>query len=241
MHDLFGAPIQHDRLYEQVAARIRDLIIKESIQAGDRLPGERQLAERLGVSRIVIREAIKVLNVQGLVDIRPGKGTFIAELDADHIVESLSLFLKMQRVSNSYEKLLEVRRTLEVEVAGFAAERANEKDYETLQATIEAMEKSTHDPVEYARHDLAFHAALAVATHNEIYSILLEPIADLSMDFRVMTIQSRPEDAIPGGLAHHKNILEKVRNGDVHGAREAMRDHLRQAQAVFEAARRGSN
>ena len=127
MSDAFGAPIQQSRLHEMVAERIRSMIVSESLHPGDRLPSERDLSERLGVSRVVIREATRVLDAQGLVEVKPGSGTYVKELTPGHVSDSIGLFLRLRQSEQPYRDLIEVRRTLEIDIAGLAAERAEQE------------------------------------------------------------------------------------------------------------------
>jgi DNA-binding FadR family transcriptional regulator len=236
LSDVFGTPLQQTRLYEQVADRIRNLIIDEELRPNERLPGERNLAEQLGVSRIVIREAIKFLNAQGLVEIKSGSGTYIKKISSEHIIDTIGLYLKFRRSDNSFRNLLEVRHSLEVDIAALAAERATEEDLMAMETAINQMEAHIADPEQFAKHDLDFHSALATATGNEIYRLLLVPITDLLLDFRIAAYLYDTEEAIQGGLVHHRKVLEQVKAGNAEGARQAMNDHLQQAQNLFEKA-----
>ena len=237
MPTAFDFPIRRDSLHEQVADRIQGLIVDESLHPGDRLPGERDLAERVGVSRTVIREAIHVLRVRGLVEVRPGSGTYIRELSPNDAAAPIGLLLKLRQVSDRYQDLHEIRRTLEVDIAGLAAERATEEDMATLEVAIEEMAAHSEDADQFTRRDLAFHGALATATHNDLYTVLLTPITDLLLEFRLAAYSHDAGGSIEGALTYHGQILDRIKARDPQGAREAMRDHLYQARTLMEAAR----
>jgi len=237
MPTTFDFPIHRDSLHEQVADRIQGLIVDESLHPGDRLPGERDLAERVGVSRTVIREAIHVLRVRGLVEVRPGSGTYIRELSPNDAAAPIGLLLKLRQVSDRYDDLHEIRRTLEVDIAGLAAERATEKDIAALEEAIKGMAAHPEHADQFTRCDLAFHEALAAATHNDLYTVLLTPITDLLLEFRLTAYTHDPQGSIEGALTYHRRILSQIKNRDPQGARQAMRDHLRQASSLMEAAR----
>jgi GntR family transcriptional repressor for pyruvate dehydrogenase complex len=236
MGDAFDFSPKRDLLYEQVADRIQDMIVQEALRPDDRLPGERELAERMGVSRSVIREAMRVLKVRGLIEVRPGSGTYVQELNLDDVSAPLGLLLSMRQMPERYSNLLEVRCTLEVAIAGLAAQRATEKDIAAMEAAIAASEANVDDGEQFIRHDLAFHAALAVATHNELYSVLLAPIADLSFEFRMTTYRYDAQSTIEGARIHHCRILDQVKAQSPEGTRQAMRAHLDQAEALIRAA-----
>ncbi len=231
-------PLRRERLYEQVANKIKKMIIEESLRPGDKLPSERILAERLGVSRTVIREATRVLNVQGLVDVKPGSGTYIQEISPHDAAAQISLFLKLRQKANSFENLHEIRYALEVDIAGLAAERASDDDIAAMEVIIEKMEGYMENGEQFIQHDLTFHSLLADATQNDLYNVLMAPVIDLLLEFRLIAYHFDTEGSIEGGLTHHRRILELVKTRDVEGARQAMRDHLNQAQDLFIAARK---
>ena len=236
MNDKLDFPLRRERLYEQVANQIERLIVEESFRPGDKLPSERNLAERLGVSRTVIREATRVLSVRGLVAVKPGSGTYIQALSVNSAAAPISLFLKLQQAANTFQNLHEIRLTLEVDIAGLAAQRATDEDIAAMEAAIEAMATYVKDAEQFVQYDLAFHSALAAATQNDLYSVLLTPITDLLLEFRLAAYRYDAQASIEGGLIHHRRILERVKAQDSEGARQAMRDHLDQAQSLLDAA-----
>lgn len=233
--EIFGFALKRSKLYEQIADRLQELIVSDSLRPGDKLPGERELAERLGVSRAVIREAIRVLSVRGLVRVKPGCGTYVCELSHKDAAASIELFLKLRQNPRFWQDIYEVRRMIEVEAAGLAAERATDDDLAAMEEALGGMEANKDDPEQYTRHDIAFHMALAAATHNELLGVLLRPLSDLLAE--VVLITYRAPRAVEEGLAHHHNILSRVKERDVVGARQAMQKHLCHAQASVEAAR----
>jgi GntR family transcriptional repressor for pyruvate dehydrogenase complex len=236
MDATFEFSIRRDRLHEQVAGKIQELIIGESLRPGDKLPSERDLAERLGVSRTVIREAVRVLSAQGLVEAKAGSGTYVRELSPNDAAAPIELFLNLRQVPDRYKNLSEVRRTLEVDIAGLAAERATDEDITAMEAAVEGITAQVGDAERFTQYDLAFHEALAAATHNELYSVLLTPITDLLLEFRLTAYRYDAQSSIEGALTFHRRILDRAKARDAEGARQAMRDHLHQARTLMEAA-----
>jgi GntR family transcriptional repressor for pyruvate dehydrogenase complex len=232
----FDFDLDRPLLSEQVADRIQAMILSKSLSPGDRLPSERDLGAQLGVSRTVIREAMGVLKARGLIDARPGSGTYVKGGAPDRDSTSMSLLLNMRQVPKRYQDLSEVRRTLEVEIAGLAAERAQEQDIVAMESALEAMQAHAGEVERFTHHDLAFHSALTRATHNDLYGVLLRPIADLSLEFRVAAYHFDTQSAVEGALIHHRRILDMVKAKDPKGARQAMHDHLDQANSVMSAA-----
>ena len=234
MADFASLPIKvtRGRLYEQVTSQLRALIAGGGLKPGDRLPAERVLAEQLGVSRIVIREAMKVLEEQGLIKVQVGNGTYVALMEADVVTDAIGRYI--QQYASSFENLSEVRRILEVEVAGLAAERATAEDIgrmeQLAQSMAAAVAKLSVSPSEletFIRVDLEFHTALAEATQNPLLPILLEPFTDLLAAYR------RRASALPGGpqdaLRFHRAILQQVQARNAPACRALMLEHLLEA------------
>jgi GntR family transcriptional repressor for pyruvate dehydrogenase complex len=230
---LLDLKITRDRLYEQVVQQLQELIISGRLKPGDKLPPERQLAEQLGVSRTVIREAIKTLEQRGLVTVLTGSGTYVSQMDPRIVSESIGLLV--QQSTSSFDHLNEVRRMLEIEITGLAAERAQPEDIEAMEEAVQEMEGAVanirgHPDLleDFVEADLAFHNALAKAAQNPLLPILLEPISDLLVEFRRLASSGpgAPEDA----LNYHHRILEYLKARDASTCRELMREHLEKAE-----------
>ena len=233
--DLFqGVEITRERLYEQVAGRIQDFIVQGGLMPGDRLPPERELARQLGVSRTVIREAIKALQERGLVRVLTGSGTYVSRVAPDVVAQSISLFMRAHPCP--FSDLLEIRRLLEVEIAGLAAERGGEEDLRVLESALQEMEEASPHVREsaeglerFVQADMLFHQALARATKNSLLPILLMPITDLLLEFRRRA--SMPAGAPESAIRFHRAILDRMRQHDGAGCQEIMREHMREAEA----------
>jgi GntR family transcriptional repressor for pyruvate dehydrogenase complex len=225
--------IYPSRLYEQIIEQIQSLVMEGALHPGDKLPSERELAEQFGVSRTAVREAVKGLRQKGLVEIQPGRGTFITNSTSEVMRDSLDLIVKVG-LSNGVVNLNEVRTLLEPGIAALAAERVTEADLQTMEQAIEAMDAAMHDADAFAEADLEFHLALASATQNRLIPILLDPIVDLLREHRkrIFLVEGGPQR----GQYHHRRILAAVGRRDPAAAREAMCDHLTQVLADSEAA-----
>lgn len=225
-------PIQalkrEERLSGRVARQLEDLVVKGALETGQRLPTERELAETFGVSRTVIREAVHGLAARGLLDVRTGSGTFVSGPSTDSVTESLSLLLRFRAEGFFVEHLHEARRVLEAEIAGRAAERARDEDIADLEDILRRMEDAVDDRDASASLDVEFHQALAVATHNPLYIILLDSIGDLLLEIRRLSLQD--SGTVPKALYHHRAVLEEVKRRDPELARKAMDVHLDQAE-----------
>ncbi|MCE5259089.1 MAG: FadR family transcriptional regulator [Chloroflexi bacterium] len=219
--------ITRSTLPAQVADRIQDLIESEALHAGDKLPPERDLAERLGVSRPVIREALQVLLVRGLIAVKPGCGTYIKEPSAKNAADYLELYFKLQHCPGSLRDFYEVRQLLETEAAGLAAERATAEDLQALQTAIAVMQAKRESLSDFISADLEFHLALARAAHNEYLLMILGPLA--SIWSQVIAISAQAPGAVEAGISFHQVIMEHLVLQDITGARESMRLHMHAA------------
>jgi GntR family transcriptional regulator, transcriptional repressor for pyruvate dehydrogenase complex len=222
----FSSVSREPPLSEKVAETITEAIVSQQLAPGTRLPTERDLGEQFGVSRTVIREAIKSLTAKGLVEVQSGSGLRVTGVRHDAVTESLSLYLRGQSDGRliDYEKVHEIRAVLEVEMAAAAAERRTEAEVELLTEACEQVEAAKSDVDLAARRDVEFHRVIGRATHNEFYVVLLDALGGILVSVR------RTNLAKPTGrrrtLAQHREILNAIANGDPDAARETMRRHL---------------
>lgn len=214
------------RLSDRVAETMRDAIISRNLHPGTQLPTERELGDQFGVSRTVIREAIRVLDAKGIVDVRSGSGLRVAAVDSSTVTQSLSWFIRGGKLQ--YSKVHEIRDVIEVQMTGLAAERVSNDQLSDLQRAHDRFTDLVASDVEAAAWaDVEFHDHIARATGNELYSVILESIADALIEVRreLLAAGSGAET-----IAQHARILDRIAAGDSAGARSAMRDHLESVQ-----------
>lgn len=210
-------------LVEQVCTRLARQLRDESESGDGRLPPERIMAERLGVSRTVLREATKRLELQGLLEIRHGSG--IRAVNRLHKPLSSSLALLLPELPERLRQLLEARAAIEPEMARLAAVRAKAGDIQRLREIHERMVNATDD-TEAVEADIDFHRALAGIAGNEIFKITLESLADLGRESRRVTIGNVGKQR---AIDHHATILEAVAGHDADAAASAMKHHMDEA------------
>jgi GntR family transcriptional repressor for pyruvate dehydrogenase complex len=209
---------------EALTALVQRLIAGGELRSGDRLPSERDLAEMLGASRALVREAIHELELKGIVDRRPGRGTRITEpQNAGRLLGALS---------ESRRGLLEMqdlRAALEPSIAARAADRATPADLLNLERVIEES-RGALTPARSAELDERFHAAVARATQNPLLTAVVETTAEWIADVR------RESHRTAAGRRHsltgHQKILAAVRAHDSAAAAAAMSDHLDMVSAL---------
>jgi GntR family transcriptional repressor for pyruvate dehydrogenase complex len=223
-------PIRKTRLAEEIADRIRALILDGTHPPGRPLPGERDLAKRFGVSRGSVRDAFRVLETIGLIETRHGQGTFPRELDVDRLVVPLASVLTHS--GDLQDELLDVRRMFEPAVARVAALRATPDDLAALERIVEAQRRKSKGGRSTIAEDTAFHAALARATRNRVLERLMETLNALLVESRAMTLKKkgRPERSIRG----HENVVAALRRGDADGAARAMHAHIDEIAALLD-------
>jgi len=218
---LFEHVEREPRLSDKVANMMLETILSRRLEVGDRLPSERELGEQFGVSRTVVREAVRALVAKGVIEVRSGSGLRVAAVDSAAVSESMSLFLRAE--SLDFEKVHEVRALLEVHMAGLAAERATAADIRQLRTVHDRMVSKARDVEAAARDDLEYHRTIALATRNELFLVLMNSIGTSLIDIRRANLAS---GSAPDTLAQHEAILDAIAARDHEGARAAMSAHL---------------
>jgi GntR family transcriptional repressor for pyruvate dehydrogenase complex len=228
-------PLRAARLSDQVTAQLQALITDSHLRPGDKLPSERDLCELLSVSRTVVREAVRSLAAKGLLEVRPGGRAIVRAPDPAIVSELMTVMLRGGGGDVAFSHIQEVRRLLEVEFAGLAAQRRDETDLLRIEDFLTAMVEHQDDPQLWAAADVGFHKAIATATHNPLYPMLLDSIAEMLVEVRLTGI--RLPDTPRKAFHHHHRIFEQIKAGDRTRARKAMHDHLHEAEATFQKAR----
>ncbi|WP_032121903.1 FadR/GntR family transcriptional regulator [Clostridium amazonitimonense] len=225
-------PVKNTRVYEKVVEQIKDMIIKGTLKKGDKLPTERELAERLGVSRTSIREAIRALEVIGLVESRQGSGNFIRESFKDILLEPLSMMFILEK-SNPKE-ILELREVLELQTVVLASYNINEEEIVKLKTLIEEMLKCSDENIS-VELDKEFHYTIAKASHNRLIINVLEVLSYLIDKFikdsrkNILADKSNREK-----LNHnHENIFKALECRDSIKARISMEEHFKLIKENF--------
>lgn len=218
-------------LASRATSQLQALIVSRHLKPGARLPSERELGESLGVSRTVIREAVRALTAKGLLEVRVGAGTFVRQPSVDVISELLSIFMSHTSAGDiSHGHVHEMRRVLEIEMAGLAAQRRDESDLAEMRRLVEEVAKPGISAEDYVRADVGFHKALARASKNPLFPIVLTSIEDLLVNVRVAA--RHDPDAQSLAVTFHARILTEVEKQSVSGARAAMEEHLDQSQEL---------
>ena len=215
------------RLYQQVADKVLAIIREQGLQPGARLPGENELATRLGISRPTVREALIALEITGHIEVRSGSGSYVSEHRPAPAVA-------VDAGPGPFE-LLHARLLLEGEIAAESAVRASRQEIEAMRAAINAMDEAMYKGKHSRLADRDFHIAVAAGTHNEV---LVKLVHDLwtgifSPLFHTMSERSGLADSQQMARRGHLAVLKAITARDPGAARDAMRHHLREVEAVL--------
>ena len=229
------ATIRAPRVYEQIVGHIERTIYDGRLRQGQKLPPERQLARDLKASRVAVREALRTLELRGLVEVRQGStgGYFVREVDDRPLVRDFETLFRLGRVS--WPQLIEARRLIEPEVASLAAQRATEVDIKNLGAALEQRWEHTVTGLAAHQFDLEFHRALAEAARNPVHAVITHALIDLEAEVLAPSPELTEGDGAQVEAAHRR-IFEAVAAGNAGEARAAMAAHIEDVQARLERA-----
>ena len=218
---------RRNKVYEEVAKQIERLILKK-LQPGDKLPSERELAEMLSVSRSSIRDAIRSLELMGMVEPRQGAGTIVRELSSESLVNPLSNALR--RKHDLIAELLDFRKMLEPPLAARAATRASADEISELEGILQRQEEKLRAGESAIAEDSEFHYAIALASGNSVVLKVLDTLMDLLRESRQRSLQGagRPQKSLAG---HHR-VLAAIKRHDPDGAKAAMRRHIEEVERI---------
>lgn len=221
--------VRRDKVYEGVAKQIERLILKK-LQPGDKLPSERELAETLGVSRSSIRDAIRSLELMGMVEPRQGAGTIVREISSESLGNPLANALK--RKEELIGELLDFRKMLEPQLAARAATRVSAEEISEMEEILERQEKKLRAGENTVGEDSEFHYAIALASGNSVVLKVLDTLMDLLRDSRERSLQV--EGRQQKSLVGHRRILSAIKRHDSDAAKAAMRRHIEDVEEIVQ-------
>lgn len=208
-----------------IVQQIKGSIFSGRLVPGDRLPSEKDLTEQFGVSRTTVRDALRVLESQGLIEIKVGAGggAFVLEPSSEPVSQALTDMLRLQGVP--IDELVEARLVVEMSIIKFAADRATAEDIEAMRIAV-AQARAARDAGDprFTPHSVNFHLALARAAKN---SVLLFTVSSLRNPFYDTLEKLMPDDAMADrAIEDHQKILDAIMEHDAEGAGQVMREHL---------------
>jgi DNA-binding FadR family transcriptional regulator len=212
-------------LSTEVAKRLREMIVMQNMKAGDRLPNETELGRMFGISRSTVREAIKLLLADNVVEIQRGKGTFVTLQPG---VGKDPLGLEFTNRSKLLDNLMETRMMIEPQIAALAAQRADQQNLDKLAHIIQQICEAGSDKGNHTPFDVAFHTAVAECTKNDVLYRILPIICESIQEGYLKTAN------VPGSyeraIQSHINIYHAIANRDSETAKLETEKHIRQTQ-----------
>ena len=219
--------VRRNKVYEEVAKQIERLILKK-LKPGDKLPAERELAELLRVSRSSVRDAIRGLELKGLVEPRQGAGTIVRETSAELVGDPFTNALKRRRELVS--ELLDFRKMLEPPLAARAATHATVDQISEMEEILQRQEGKQAQGDAAVAEDAEFHYSIALASDNSVVLKVIDTLMDLLRDTRERSLQleGRPQKSLAG----HRRILAAIKRHDAEAAKSAMRRHIEDVEEI---------
>jgi len=213
-------PVTRPRLYEVIVEQLVAYISDKNLSEGDRLPAERDLAAKLGVSRASVSQALVALEVQGVLSVRHGDGAILLRRPTEE-----RAVRALREHADRIPDIIEARVALEVNLAGLAATRRTDAEMAAIDAAIATMEAEVEAGDRGVLGDEMFHEAITAAAHSSLLAKLMHEISGLIRETRIESLsqQNRPRASLEG----HRRIAEAVRKQDADGASRAMADHIR--------------
>ncbi len=223
------SPIRKSRVYEEIANQIRQLIIEGRFKPGDRLPPEREMAEIFKVSRNSVRDALRTLELMGLVECRHGDGTIVTCITPETLISPLAALLATRR--NLLSALMEVRKIIEPAAAYMAALRIGEGDLHDLERIFSIQEQKVLQGEYIIEEDNDFHYTICMAAENEVLMLIVSHIMGLLSESRARNLQTPGRAQM--SVAGHRRILDAIKRHDPELARDAMLKHLEEIESTM--------
>lgn len=229
-HFFSDKEIIRGNIFDVTVENIRSFIDKGELSPGDKLPSERELQELFGVSRSILREALRVVESQGLINIIQGKGAYVKKPGLRTVIEPVRRLINDGSITLGH--LMQARKVLEPQIAGFACLNASDEQLAMLEQDINDMVKYLNFPEKYLESDKGFHSRLAVLTGNPVLVIMIWPLINLFEGF-IPLFYERP--GTPQKVfSAHKTILEALKSRDPAKAIATMQEHLSEVTEWFE-------
>ena len=215
-------PVQRTTVTGEVVKRLIGLVNDGAVRPGERLPSERELMEQLNVGRSSVREALRSLTLAGLLETRPGSGTYVTRNLPNFIVEQVEWSALLRK--HELLELYEVRAPLEIQAAVLASERASPDDVERLELAVRDLESSGEDVDRRVEADLAFHDIIAEVARNQVLSQLLSILRHLVLES--IRLSTEATGVSMSTVKEHRAILLAIKARDSKETRQAMAHHL---------------
>lgn len=214
--------LNKENLSDQIIKQIKEMIENGILKPEDRLPAERELALKLGVSRLPLREALKTLQFINVLEVRQGEGYVVKGLDRIKLLDILEE--ACEPAQDTLNDLMEIRATLEMKAVELACSRRTEKDLARMLAAIEDMERNIDSEDQEINASIEFHNAVMKASHNKLFVAIMACFSDILIEGRMQTW--RVKDRYKRAIEEHRIIYDAIKKRDVQAAVECMEKHV---------------
>jgi len=204
--------VMHVAVTNDVIAQIKSMIVRGELRPGDRLPPEKELASRLGLSRSSLREAIKALDVIRVLEVKRGDGTYVTSLEPKLLLEAISFVVDIHEDTSLFE-IFEARRILESQATGLAAVRAGPEDVIALRAEAATVAALSSDIDQLVEHDVKFHQMIAELSGNQYLENMIRGLTTKTVRARAWRVLTQ-EDAVKKTLREHEEIIDAIEAQD---------------------------
>lgn len=218
-------------LYEDIVIDLQDQIETGKLLEGEKLPSERMMVESYGVSRNVVREALKVLSEKGMIEIKPGKGAYVNIIDNEQLFKKLELAVLSSK--STLLEILEVREMIEKGIIIKAVERATKKDIQNLRGIYDKMQTRLATQVNFAGEDAIFHEALAKCTGNKMLEVLVKTFYTIT-DKKLFLVSQLYAQKVIAAQQEHRAIIEAIEENDMRKGLDAISSHMQGIREALE-------
>jgi GntR family transcriptional repressor for pyruvate dehydrogenase complex len=213
---------QERKVYEGILVQIHELVQQKNLRPGDKLPSERELSDTLGAGRSSVREALRALELLGLIETRRGEGTFLKHYRHNRLIDILGFFLL--RDAKTKKDIVEMRKILELEAVRLACRRASSKHFEEMERILAVAAERVEKGEVPTEEDYMFHRVICRSSRNSVLHRIWVPLIEYSESTRSESLAR--EGRAKTAIEEHRQIMEAIRAGDETTAVSRMREHL---------------
>ncbi len=222
---------QSIRLYEVIIKRIKNMILEGKLKVGDKLPSERELAEMFQVSRVPVREALKIMEFMEVLQYIPGDGMYLKSIDINELLSKIDFMIENN--SDILSDLFEARQALELKAVELAAIKRTDADLRAMEKCLTEMEEDIYNGGDGIQAATSFHTEISKASKNKVIARINDLLVVLTEVSREKSLKR--QGIAPTALIYHKQIYDMIKKRDPIGARKVMKEHLEHTEQAARA------
>jgi len=213
---------QSVRLYEVIIKRIKNMILEGKLKVGDKLPSERELAEMFKVSRVPVREALKIMEFMEVLQYIPGDGMYLKSIDLNDLLSKIDFMIETS--NDIVSDLFEARQAIELKAVELAAIKRTDADLRAMEKCLEEMEEDINNGRDGIQAATNFHTEISKASKNKVIARINDLLIILTEISREKSLKR--QGIAPTALVFHKQIYQMIKKHDPKGAQDIMKEHL---------------